>query len=241
MQRIVFFFSLLFIFSCKTVSVQHETQKTTVNSKILGSVGEQKDFVLEQSYNSITLPKYIKPIKVEAIAVSFSKETFKAFIKSKAVQKTNISINYIDSVKIKPEFVKLELTDIVEVLNSLNNKSNNNIKNYLENKENAHIVTGISLALNKQDLNSIVQADEIFLEHEGLKSYALKTYKNSQLLQTILFNKGVIFAYKASQFCWQEDSKRQLQIVDITESSSCPKRTYKSAKNAKKKIDYFKF
>jgi len=227
--------------SCKTVSVQQELQQITVNSKILGSVGEQKDFVLEQSYNNIAFPNYQNPIKIDVTSVSFTKATFKMFLKAKEGQKSNVSVNYIDSLKVKPHFLKLKLADKVEIISALNSKYNKDIKDYLFNKNESHIVSGISLALNQNEMNTIINSDEVFLEHTGIKSYAINCYKNSELLQTLLFNQGVVFTYKTSSFCWQEDDKYQLKIVDITETNKCPKSTSSSAKQAKKNINYFKF
>ena len=144
---------LLVCSNCKTVSVQQDTQKVTTNSKILGTVGVQKDFVLEQSYNNTALPIYKKRLKVEVTSVVFNKATYKAYSHAKALQNATVSIQYVDSVRVKPQFLKLELTDRVEILNALNGKSNQDVKSYLQNKEQSHIVSGISMALNQQDFN----------------------------------------------------------------------------------------
>ena len=97
------------------------------------------------------------------------------------------------------------------------------------------------MALDKNRLDELLNADEVFLEATGVKSYALKTYKKGQLQTVLTFNEGVVFAYQASNFCWEENDKYQLEIVDIVETSDkCPNKTYRSAKRAKKKINYYK-
>lgn len=68
----------------------------------------------------------------------------------------------------------------------------------------------------------------------------LELYTNSKLSQKINFNQGIVFKHKASSNCWQENSKQQLEIVDLVEAGACPKKTFKSANRAKKDINYFK-
>ena len=222
--------------------MQQESQNTTTQQIILGTVGEQKRFVLEQDYNHTALPKYKLPIKVNVNAIVFTKPTFKAFSKAKVSQSQNVSINFVDSLHTKPKFLKLELADRITVLNALNAKENRDVFQFLQNKSEAHLVTSISIAFNTKDITTLINAEEVFLEVDGIKNYALKTYKNGELQQTIQFNQGIIFGYQTSSCCWKQNDKYQLEIVDIVErNDQCPNKTYKSSKRAKKKINYYKF
>ena len=205
---------------------------------VLGLIGEDKQFVLERDYNHTAIPVYDSPLKIQISVQHFNKSTYKAFSKATTNQNTDLAI---DSLSNKLKFLKLELSDRVSILNMLNSKRNNDIKDYIFNKKDAHIITSISMALDKNRFDELVNADEVFLATTGVKSYALKAYKKGQLQITLSFNEGVVFAYQASNFCWQENSKHQLNIVDIVESTDkCPNNSYRNAKRAKKKIDYFK-
>lgn len=240
-KHIIAYFSLIICcYSCKSISVNNESQKTTTQNIQLGTIGEQKDFILEQDYNHIALPKYKNLIKVNIIKNSFNKSTYKAFKKAEILQNVSVAIEYVDSSKVKPSFIKLEIADRLPIINSLNN--NNDIFEYLKNKSASHIITSLSIAFDIDILQSIQNSDEAYLADSGIDGYVLVLFKDEIEQRIIKFMEGVVFAYQASNFCWQEDDRRQLNIVDIVESTDkCPSNTYRSAKRAKKKINYYKF
>jgi len=226
---------------CRSVLVNKEFQKTTKHTIPLGIVGEQKDFVLEQDYNHTALPEYQSPIKVNISVLEFNTTSYKAFANAKTRQDQKLSVNYVDSLKSKPKYVKVDIADRVAVLNALNNSTNKDVFNFLQNKKEAHMVTSIAMALNSNDLLSVTNAEEVFLERTGIKNYALNLYNNKELQQTILFTNGVVFAYKTSSCCWKQNSKYQLEIIDLAEGNTkCPNQSYRSAKRANKKINYYK-
>lgn len=228
--------------SCKTISVNHENQtKTTQNIK-LGIIGEQKDFVVEKDYNQTALPKYQEPVKLVISKVPFNKNTFEAYQKASMVQNSTVLVNYVDSLQPKPIYIKIEIADRLSMINSLNNVDNIKLFEFLQNKSDTHIVSTISIAFNAQIIDALDNADEVFLAHSGVNNYVLKVFKNNSEQQTILFNEGVVFGYQYSNFCWKENQKYQLKIVDIVErDDKCPSKTYRSAKRARKKINYYKF
>jgi len=243
MNKIIFLILSIFFFtSCKTISIQNESHTKIDQNIQLGTVGEQKDFILEQDYNQTAIPKYKKVVKVQIDVIDFNKQSFKSFLKAKKSQSKTITVNYLDSLDQKPQYLKLEIADRVTILNALNHKENKDVFQFLENKKEAHLVTSIALALNKSDIEAIYKADEVFLEMVSKKSYGLITYINKEARQTILFNQGVVFAYQTSSCCWKQNDKYQLEIVDLVEGSDmCPNKTYKSSKRAIKEIDYYDF
>ena len=229
------------VISCKSIKVNQEYQKTTTQNLQLGTVGEQKDFVLEQDYDHVALPVYNIPIKVSISPSSFNKLTYKAFVKAKTSQTQNVAVNYIDTLDTKPKYLKIDIADRVAVLNILNNKTNQDVFQFLKNKDQAHVITSLAVAFKNKQLDILTQADEVFLEVTGVKNYVLKAYKDNELQQTILFNEGIVFAYKTSSCCWKQNDKYQLEIIDLAEGNNkCPNQSYKSANRAKKEINYFK-
>jgi hypothetical protein len=222
--------------------VLNETQtKTTLNLE-LGTIGEDKLFLLEEDYNSIAIPQYNEPLKVSASVVNFNKATYSTFTNANNKKEIPLKVEYVDSLESKPKFLKLELLDRVAVLNALNSAFNEDVKAYIFNKKDAHMVWTISIVLKDEKRIAIMNSDALFLEQDGAKKYILKAYKNGDLTTSLTFSDGVVFAYQASNFCWQESDKHQIEIVDIVESSDkCPNDTYRSAKRAKKDVDYFKF
>ena len=227
--------------SCKTTSLHQVSQTNTTQQLSLGSIGKDNDLTFQKEFINTAIPTYKKPIKVSVSAIPFSKRTYKAFTKAKALQSADITINYIDSIANRPMYVQLQIADKVTMINALNNQENKAVKDYLSHNSNANVLTSISLALNQQDLENITKADAVFLIENAPKTYALQLYNNTKT-HVILFNQSIVFAYKASNCCWEENDKHQRNIVDIVkEKSSCPDKTYKTAKRAKKKIHYYRF
>lgn len=241
-NRILTLIIFFIVVGCKSISVDNETQIKTSQSIELGIIGEDKQFLLEEDYNSTAIPSFDTPVKVSVNVLEFNKSSYKTFSKANKKKSLPLFVNYIDSLESKPRFLKLELADRVVILNALNSKENNGIKDYILNKKDAHIISAISIAFDEEKIKSILDAEALFLEQEPNKTFVLRAYKNNTILGSFKFNEGVVFAYQASNFCWQENNKYQLNIVDIVESTDkCPNSTYRSAKRAKKNIDYFKF
>lgn len=239
-SKLIFIIAILVI-SCNTLKINQEFQKTTTQNLQLGTVGEQKDFILEQDYNHVALPVYNIPIKVNVSPLNFNKSTYNAFTKAKPSQAQNVAVNYIDSLDTKPKYLKIDIADRVAVLNTLNSKLNQDVFQFLKNKDQAHVITSLAVAFNNNQLDVLTQADEVLLEVTGVKNYALKAYKDNKLQQTIMFNEGVVFAYKTSSCCWKQNDKYQLEIIDLAEGNNkCPNQSYNSANRAKKEINYFK-
>jgi hypothetical protein len=233
---------MLLFTSCKTISVQNKQYHTTTQKVSLGSIGMDENFPLEHTYNYLGIPNYNKPIKVSVTPIFFTTTTYNAYVKAKESQPNTITVNYADSLKVKPRFVNIQTEDKIELITILNETSNKDVKAYLLNQNQSHIVTNISMVLKDKVLEALTQAEEVFIEANGIKSLALKLYNNGELKETINFNEGVVFAYRASSACWKENSKYQLEIVDLVEGdNTCPSKTYKSPKRAKKKINYYKF
>jgi len=231
--------ALVTLTGCNSILVNKEFQKTTAHGMYLGTVGESTDFVLEKDYNHITFPEYQTPIKVQVTKLDFNKTSYKAFVEAQLNQAQKVSVNYIDSLKQKPKYIKLDIADRLAVLNTLND--NKDLFNFLKNKNEAHLVTSIAMALNNADINAVSGAEEVFLEITGIKEYNLNLYNNKELQQTINFKDGVVFAYKTSSCCWKQNDRYKLEIIDLAEGDNkCPKKSYKSAHSAKKNINYFK-
>lgn len=238
----LFLIILLGFQSCKSISVARESHTKTVQSIELGIIGEDKVFVLEEDYNNTAIPVFAQPVKISISVQDFNTSSFKAFSEANSTKVQPLSIRYTDSLASKPKFLKLEIADRVAILEALNSKDNASVTNYLGNKKDAHIISAVSMALSDSEMKSLLEADAVFLEQDGNKRHVVKAYKNNQVLSSFVFSDGVVFAYQASNFCWQEDDKYQLTIVDIVESSDkCPNGTYRNTKRAKKNVDYFKF
>lgn len=228
--------------SCRTLSVQQERQMKTTQNLALGTIGVHKNFMIEQDYNFTAFPQYQSPIKVNVTRVPFNKTKIKAFENAKSAQNKAVHVKYVDSVKPKPRFLKLEIADRVAVLKSLNSTQNSDVFQFLQNKSNAHLISTLSAVFDAETAEKLSSAQQVFLEHTGINNYVLKIYYNNKEQHSIPFSEGVVFGYQISNVCWKENKKHQLEIVDLVESDDrCPLNSYRMAKKAKKKINYKNF
>lgn len=212
------------------------------NTKVqlqLGEIGEDENFALEKNYRHTAVPNYDEPVKINVRQNTFTKKTYKTFTKANTKK---LAVTYIDSLEKKPNYLTLSISDRVTVLNAINGKTNTNVKTYLSNKFNSHIVSDIGIVFSEQQQNAILQADEVFFKTHGLKAYALYLYKNGNLVTTIPFSEGVVFNYKTLNFCWKQIKYATWNIVDILEDNErCSKGTYKYPKMEKTVDEYLKF
>jgi len=239
LKNVLCAFCAVWLFAgCKTITMDQVSQKSTRQQVGLGIVGLDKDFILQGEFNSTAIPMYGEPLKVMVTVTPFTKQTYKAFLKAKALQSADVEVDYIDSIKSKPRYIKFQIADKVALINALNSEENSSVKKYLSHNINSNVLTSVSLALGELDLEAITNADAVFLAEKGLKTYVLQLYKNALKTKTISFNQGVVFAYKQSNCCWQGNKRHRLDIVDlVAEYNNCPNNTYRSAKRAEKKMN----
>ena len=217
-------------------------QTKTEGAVHLAAIGEVKNDITKKRFLRQTNPIYKDPIKLQVTKVIFDKTSYEAFTVSSKYQNSNVDIRYNDSLKIKSVFLDIRVQDKIALLSNINSDNNHSLVEYLKLNEEESIISNISIALNPTDLEAVLNADEVFLTKSGLKDYAISLYNNSKLTKTIRFNQGVIFSYKSSHFCWKQNENYQSRIVDIVPSGTqCPRKTFRSAKRANKKVDYFKF
>jgi len=240
--KILFYGNLITIISCNAIKIQDINKVDKVQKVVLGSIGNSTDILFKNHFKITALANYKGQIRVSVTPVVFSKSSYKLFLKSKKHQMVNVSPKVNDSLKPPPKFVNIQITDLVSLIDELNRNYNKTVKNYLGLHPKSSLVTSISLALPQVDIAKIAEAEAVFLVQNKLKVYELKLHKDKEAVQTIRFNQGIVFAYKSSRSCWQEDESHQLTIVDLVEESyGCPPKTYKYADRAIKEIDYFKF
>lgn len=240
--RFCYLLFLLLLLGCKTVTIDGGKLKITNQNLILGTVGDAAHSVFQDDYKNVAFPKYSTPIRVQALLIPFNNSSYGFFLKANERQPKQLHMPFSDTLSIKPNYLKLEIIDRLEVVNSLNNNTNTEVFNLLKTNKELHVITSMALALDQKDLNSIMEADELFLESSGIKNYSLMLYNDGKLQQQINFNDGVVFAYQTSNCCWKENEKYQLEIVGLVESDdNCPNASYQSAKRAKKDINYYKF
>ncbi len=229
-----------FALSCKTISVNQQPQLITETPVELGTIGLLNGTVIASNFESVAIPSFTKGLKLQVLPVTFSKQSFKAYEKAnKMYQKGKLTFS--DTLKIKPEYVLLQFVDRVAITSELNEAKNTGVRSYLETKQDAQMVTSISIAFSVEQLNTLKNADEVFLIQSASKKFSLQLKSLDGEKQNLELSDGVVFAYQTSVFCWKENDRHQLVIADlVSDSEGCPPNTHRKSQKAVQKENYFK-
>jgi hypothetical protein len=226
--------------ACQSLLVNNNYSNKTKATVGLLSIGNNQSLWFENAYTNDAFLNSTNPIKLLINTKSFNKQSHNTFLKAKEQQQKNITVNYIDSVKVKPTYITLSIANKVALLSAFKETQNKQLNNYLSVQDQTKIVNSISLAFNPDNTKKIQEAQEVFLSPYGKKTYALMLYNGGTLTHTILFTNAVVFAYSTWGICWQENQQRQLEITDLVNGEHCPPKTYKKARKAHKKINLYK-
>ncbi|NRA92308.1 MAG: hypothetical protein HRU26_06415 [Psychroserpens sp.] len=227
-------------FGCKSVSIDHKQHQKTVQKIILTNLGQDDDFLFESDYSQIGGINLTNPIPLNWKKIEFNKSTYTAFNSAKYVQGIDLEIPYSDSLKVKPYFMNIEIAHKINFIKAINNDVA--LKAYLEHQSEAHIISGITIALSSDQLQTIENSDELLLQSLSPNLKVLVAQQRDMTTDSIYFNDGVVFTYRKARACWKENSRSQLEIIDLVEGDQkCPSGSYKVSSKAREKINFYKF
>ena len=228
------------ILSCKTISVNQQSQILTKTPVELGSIGLSSGTILSQNFESIAIPSFSIGLKLQVQSILFSNQSFKAYEKATELDKEG-KLTFSDTLKVKPEYVRLQFIDRVAITTALNDTKNTGVRSYLETKQDAQIITSISISFSAEKLLLLQNASEVFLIQSSSKKFSLQLKSLDGKTQNLEFSDGVVFAYQMSSFCWKENDRHKLVIADIvSDSEGCPPNTHRKSHKAIQKDNYFK-
>lgn len=232
----------IILYGCTTLRTNSTLKYKTENRIMLGVIGSNQNTFLNNRFNESLILGNVEPIKLKWSTEAFNKNSFNAFLNAGQAQHIELNLTYIDTTDIKPEYLNISIFDKYQLIKNINNQIDSEDFNTIIEDRDSRIVSSITIALNSNMLNQIINAEEVFLENSGLKNFVITLYNNGKSVGQIPFNEGVVLGYNTSAFCWKQNENYQLEIVDLVEGSeSCPRKSYKSANRADKKINYYKF
>ncbi len=214
-------------------------QTSVTNPIALGVIGLQKTDVLSSDFRVSAIPAYKQKIRVGVTPVDFTTTTFEAYLR---VAKENTQgINYVDSLEHKPSFITLSLLDRVAIGTELQEVYNAEALAYLKSQKEVAMVSSVSMALPESLLQEINAAEAVFFNNGAYKQYQLSLVKRGKVYKSIDFTEATIFAYQLSFFCWAENDRKQIVLVNIIDKkSSCTGNSYRDALKALENMNYFK-
>lgn len=236
---ILWLLSVLFV-SCSSIQINHQKQKTTTAVVELGAIGIISSNLLSVGFKTNALPIYKQKIRLQAVVVPFDKYTYKAYKKAAGQQNSPKIIAATDTVtKMANKYVRLQIIDKVQLINELNAEYNKNVKSYIQTAEANTLVLNTSVYLDKNELSSVMGAEEIYLINNKPKKYSLELVKNGKIVAVINLSKAVPFAFATVSFCYKKEQGR-INIVDmVSKKHQCSDNSKSTVKALNKKVSFF--
>lgn len=232
---------ILVITSCNSFKVLDTKYKYSKSTTEFGSIGISKSSLFNNKFYNHVFPKLENKIRVDVKIVPFSKKTFN-FYKSKSNNNSeNQTIQYLDSLAIKPEFIVISVLDASSYINEINASYNKQVLNYLEKVNNAQFVTGIATTLSNDIIAKIKLADSYYIINTQDNKYSLITYKANKKIDSIDLQSGVVLGFESGKFCWSLNNNSNWILSDIVkECISCQGNTENKIPKNKKNKNLFK-
>ncbi|MEX0290064.1 MAG: hypothetical protein AB3N14_13220 [Flavobacteriaceae bacterium] len=213
----------------------------TVESHIpsLGAIGQEDKSLFGSLFLQIGHPKIMAPIALGATETPFSKSSFKTYRTHLESKGEEAKITYVDSSKVKPKYLCLEITDKIALQTQLNAEENKSVRNYLS-KDTHNMVSKISFVASEQVRSQITDARALFLSqnNHGVLGISVIQRNTTHFLP---MSDLETFSFKTSGFCWGKNIYGQLEIDAIVSSDNrCPKGTEEDAYKLTETKSYLK-
>lgn len=212
------------IYSCTAIK-QPSSEDAQLPS--LTAIGKKDKSLLQTHFKQVGEPHLNEAIAVSANAVPFDKSSFKRYTQAKANRGEQLQLQYVDSLPVKPKYLRFEIKDKIALQSLLNEKENDEVRSYLTKDSDCKIVSSISLYMDERQAELYHSADGLFLSTSADDMLRLeliigtkKTYVNVP--------KEEIFDYEVMGFCWGEDVYGRPQIETLNHGK-CPTGTEKNA------------
>ncbi|MGJ8733396.1 MAG: hypothetical protein ACSHW4_09630, partial [Cellulophaga sp.] len=132
---------LFLITSCGSYKTKQQIYSITFPE--LGSIVKNNGALWYASSTEVGVPSYKKEIRIKTQFIPFTKSSYKKYKGVVGRLEKESAISYVDSILIKPKYMRLELSNKVELATILNSESNVEVANYLKTDDNYAIVTSI--------------------------------------------------------------------------------------------------
>ena len=204
---------LAFLISCTTYErILATPQATPVE---LAMIGDLDATLTTKHFQALGIPKLEDKIRLQPIFKTFNALDYKAYQKLKNQQVLEFTVNYVDSLPDKPQYLRLKIQDQTALLAALNAPQNERLKNQILTNTSADLVTQIDWVLSESNIQRIKAADAVFLSQNTSGIPILLINTNDQVTE-LRFSKGLVLSYEVSQFCWGLNARNEPQLMAIS-------------------------
>lgn len=224
------------LFSCAPL---RNLQDAKLNAPILGAIGKENKSLISKNFQQIGQPTLARSVAISVQEIPFTKSTFKEYSVLKTQKGDQPNIVYVDSLSVKPKYLRLEIKDKIGLLAVLNDDGNSEVRSYLEKDADCRIVSSISLYIPTKESNGLAHAAEVFLGTNNNGSLQIELI-NGKERQMVILAEDEIFDYSVMGFCWGEDIYGNARLETLSDKGGCPNGTEKSAQKLSDNRSYLK-
>jgi len=205
----------------------------------IGTIGKEQKSLLNRNFEQIGKPNIKEGIGLSVREKQFTKSKFKSYFNYKVGKGEKLKIAYSDSLKMKPKYMHLEISNKIALQSQLNEAHNDEVRSYLAHDEKIQIVSEISFISNSVIREKILKADALFLSESANGTLVMKILKanNSTLVN---FANLEVFDYRLSGFCWKKNGYGKTRIETLNGNGNCPEGMEKNPKKLEDTKSYIK-
>ena len=216
-----------------------EFEQKKVDTPHIGAIGKEDNNLVSRNFLQVGKPELKNAVALSAEYLPFTKSTFRQYKSAMEKSGQKPQVNYVDSIKPKPKYVRLRIKDKIVLKTALNESGNEEVKRYLANDSDCRIVSGISMYLHPMTADNLINSKELFLRTNKNGSLEIEIV-NGKERQQFSVPKKEIFDYELLGFCWAEDIYGNARIETLNENGHCPDGTEKSARKVEDNKSYLK-
>ncbi len=219
----------------------HKIQKAQYRSPMLGSIGKHQSGLFKKNFQKVGEPYLNRPITVAFESIAFTKRMKSRYTMYREYMGKQPSTIFTDTSKTKPpRYYKLTISNIVSLVEELNQDRNIGLKQYLKEDIDLDLLSQISFMTNKKMAEEMRYAEQLYLktDNNGILTLYIGDRRKQRIIKLSALE---IFDFETAAFCWQKDKRGQLDIAHILmDGGNCPGNTEANPEKLNKTPDYLK-
>tara|TARA_B100000949_G_C14133787_1_gene387753 strand:+ start:130 stop:798 length:669 start_codon:yes stop_codon:yes gene_type:complete len=219
-----------------------QMQKVQSQVPVLGSIGKHQSSLFEKGFQKIGEPELDRAISVAIETVPLSGKMKTRYEKYREQLGKQPLVKIMDSTQIENlSYYKLEITDVVRLVEQLNSDKNSYLKNYLQEDVELVLLSSMSIVVDQTLSQKLDKAEKLFLKTGSDGALFLQISGGAQDGKPIQQSSLEIFDFERGNFCWKLDNRGRINIAQILmDGITCPGSTKANPEKLNRTPDYLK-
>lgn len=219
-----------------------QMQKVQSQVPVLGSIGKHQSSLFEKGFQKIGEPELDRAISVAIETVTLSGKMKTRYEKYREHLGKQPLVKIMDSTQIENlSYYKLEITDVVRLVEQLNSDKNSYLKKYLQEDVELVLLSSMSIVVDQTLSQKLDKAEKLFLKTGSDGALFLQIAGGAQDGKPIQQSSLEIFDFERGNFCWKLDNRGRINIAQILmDGITCPGSTKANPEKLNRTPDYLK-